>query len=609
MLNTTLGAFQYIHANYDMDKKLRTLFVNPKLTARLQRDGLAHLCTANIAPDSQAQGDVLSNTQRLVLLHSIIGARVFRGGAHLELGTFKKRGVILGYFCLHHSVSLDELEESWLFARPWDTPVDQIREYFGERIGLYFGFQSFVTTWVVFAAAVGVLAWIALAFNGNNPSAGDMPYYGGIMAVWATLMLEFWKQREARYAMQWGTSHFEKNEAERPGFDGVIVESPVNMEHEVHFPDGQKYSRVILSNVIVGCLLLLDLGVMAAIMYLRIYLNSLPSLQISGVQLGNFIASFINSFQIVVGNYLFQMVAKNLTEYENYRTDTEYEDALVYKSFSFIFINSYASLFYIAFAKSNIGSFDQCVNFDCMEELKSTLGMLFITNIVVVTLTRLGVPLAQQYVSKRSNFVGADGQPLVEDAIPEVERDFTLGDFDDLLGTFDKYSVDAVTYGYLTMFITAYPLASLMVLIQNFINIRVDAFCMCNLFRRPVARQAQDTGSWQKVYEFLGFAAVVVNSALVAFTGTYCIEYKPETRVWVFIGMCVLLMTAKYAAMSFVDDVPKEVVIQLKRQDFIISKVINEIPDDNSWKDKGAKKPVNEDPAHLVVDDFDKNPY
>ena len=118
---------------------------------------------------------------------------------------------------------------------------------------------------------------------------------------------------------------------------------------------------MILSNLIILCMMIVSAGVAAAIMYLRIYLNSIPDLDLNGVQLGTYIASFINSFQIVVGNLLFDIAASQLTEYENHRTDTEYEDNLIYKTFSFTFLNSYATLFYIAFAKGNIGPFDHCL--------------------------------------------------------------------------------------------------------------------------------------------------------------------------------------------------------------------------------------------------------
>jgi hypothetical protein len=44
-------------------------------------------------------------------------------------------------------------------------------------------------------------------------------------------------------------------------------------------------------------------------------------------------------------------VAIRMNNWENHRTDTDYEDRLIAKQFSFKFVNSYASLAFIAFAK------------------------------------------------------------------------------------------------------------------------------------------------------------------------------------------------------------------------------------------------------------------
>lgn len=62
-----------------------------------------------------------------------------------------------------------------------------------------------------------------------------------------------------------------------------------------------------------------------------------------------------------------------LFSYSLDRTDTEYDDALIGKLFAFSFINSYASLFFIAFVKSNLG--EACQG-PCMVELAYQLFIL-----------------------------------------------------------------------------------------------------------------------------------------------------------------------------------------------------------------------------------------
>lgn len=61
-----------------------------------------------------------------------------------------------------------------------------------------------------------------------------------------------------------------------------------------------------------------------------------------------------------------------------YRTDTEYDDALIAKMFAFSFINSYASLFFIAFIKWNLG--EKCAG-PCLAELAYQLAIIFGKNV------------------------------------------------------------------------------------------------------------------------------------------------------------------------------------------------------------------------------------
>lgn len=42
------------------------------------------------------------------------------------------------------------------------------------------------------------------------------------------------------------------------------------------------------------------------------------------------------------------MLAKKLTDWENHRTQTEWEDALIVKAFMFQFVNNYFTLLYVS---------------------------------------------------------------------------------------------------------------------------------------------------------------------------------------------------------------------------------------------------------------------
>ena len=55
-----------------------------------------------------------------------------------------------------------------------------------------------------------------------------------------------------------------------------------------------------------------------------------------------------------------------MTEWENHRTQTEWEDSLIIKSFAFQFVNNYFTLFYIGILRQSTKS-DKCMDPSCMD--------------------------------------------------------------------------------------------------------------------------------------------------------------------------------------------------------------------------------------------------
>lgn len=62
-------------------------------------------------------------------------------------------------------------------------------------------------------------------------------------------------------------------------------------------------------------------------------------------------AGLINLVCIFILNYIYDILAAWLTEMENQRTQTQYEESLTLKLYMFHFVNYYSSIFYIAFLK------------------------------------------------------------------------------------------------------------------------------------------------------------------------------------------------------------------------------------------------------------------
>ena len=57
----------------------------------------------------------------------------------------------------------------------------------------------------------------------------------------------------------------------------------------------------------------------------------------------------------------------------------------------------------------------------------------------------------------------------------------------------------ALQYGFVTMFVAAFPLAPLIALITNLVEIRIDAINNVKAFRRPVAYKSEGIGVWYDI--------------------------------------------------------------------------------------------------------------
>ena len=76
-----------------------------------------------------------------------------------------------------------------------------------------------------------------------------------------------------------------------------------------------------------------------------------------------------------------------------------------------------------------------------------------------------------------------------------------------------------IQFGFVTIFVAAFPLAPLFALLNNIIEIRLDAYKFVTIWRRPAATKAQDIGIWLDILTGLSFIAVLsnVSQQIVAF--------------------------------------------------------------------------------------------
>ena len=66
-------------------------------------------------------------------------------------------------------------------------------------------------------------------------------------------------------------------------------------------------------------------------------------------------------------------------------------------------------------------------------------------------------------------------------------------------------------FGFVTLFVAAFPLAPLFALLNNIVEIRLDAYKMIKEARRPLAERVENIGAWYGILKGVTYAAVISN--------------------------------------------------------------------------------------------------
>ncbi|OWZ01329.1 hypothetical protein PHMEG_00027307, partial [Phytophthora megakarya] len=586
---------------------------------------------------------------RIKLMLNIIKTQG-EGGCGLNLSELLQDKCLVAAFPLHEADELKKLKQkwfSWKFA-PWAQPLWDIKDYFGEKVGLYFAWLGHYTTWLIGPAIIGGLLFADVVIEDTADSV-LVPYFGLFMALWAIFYYEYWKRYNSTLALEWGMSTFEEEEVERPEFAGQLTTSPIDGSTIRYFNPQTRFRRIMGSLFFVSMLILLVVGVVAGIFVFRYAATSgkwKDLFTVNGQQLGGPAASTVNAIQIMVMNNVYSTIAEKLNHFENHRTDTEYEDHLIGKTFLFQFVNSYASLFYVAFIKTSVEGHESCkpeghgcimnnvystiaeklnhfenhrtdteyedhligktflfqfVNsyaslfyvafiktsveghesckpegHGCMDELMMSLAIIFILRLTSGNFFEVGLPWIMKKLKRnKPKENGLYREPS------EIEKQLDL-DVYDQKGTFDDYNEMIIQFGYVTLFVVAFPLAPAFALFNNFFEIRIDAHKLVNATRRPDPRGAQDIGTWGTIIDLMGSIAMVTNVALVCFTSRRATSNLTSyERMWLFVCVEHGLIMMKYLLMIIVDDEPHDVTLQKQRSSFIIDKIVNLIADDD----------------------------
>merc|ERR1711918_285947 len=132
------------------------------------------------------------------------------------------------------------------------------------------------------------------------------------------------------------------------------------------------------------------------------------------------------------------------------------------------------------------------------------------TNLVVQNMTSIYLPKVMAAYAKYKEG-GSDALM----SVPELQ--YLMMPFDPQLDNIDAYMTLARQFGYMVLFVVAFPAAPVLAYVSNYAQIRMDAFKFLNTYQRILPGGAQDIGTWQLVFTIFCGAAVITNMAIVVF--------------------------------------------------------------------------------------------
>uniref|UniRef100_A0A3B4A9F7 Anoctamin n=1 Tax=Periophthalmus magnuspinnatus TaxID=409849 RepID=A0A3B4A9F7_9GOBI len=390
-------------------------------------------------------------------------------------------------------------------------------------------------------------------------------FFAIFMGIWGKLQFpSFWKRRQARLEYEWDLVDFEEEQQKvqlRPEYETKCSERKLNLitqEVEPYLPLTSKCVRTCLSGATVLFWITLIIACIVGVIAYRLavyaafasIMKDSPTNQLHVVgpyitpQLATSVtASCINFVIIMVLNLMYERVAIWITDMEIPKTHLEYENKLTVKMFLFQFVNYYSSCFYVAFFKGKFvgypgnnayffGSWtnlrnEECDPGGCLIELTTQL-------VIVMTGKQVWGNIQEALVPWLMNWWGSrKARCHPESLYSRWEQDHDLQPFGQLL-LFDEYLEMVIQFGFITLFVASFPLAPLLALFNNIIEIRVDAWKLTTQFRRPVASKAHCIGAWEEILNGMAVLSVVTNAFIVAFTSdmiprlVYMYAYQPD---------------------------------------------------------------------------------
>ena len=282
-------------------------------------------------------------------------------------------------------------------------------------------------------------------------------------------------------------------------------------------------------------------------------------------------------------NMGYRYIAELLTDWENHESHVTYSNSLIFKRFFFEAFDAYIVLMYLAFYEQDVNKVrSELINVFNVD----TFRRLLLEGVIPFLQTKMRLQLKlygnkSNRDLKKNDFDNDDSQKDIKEAL--LEENVNKDDYEE----FDDYIEMIIQLGYICLFASAYSLAPFVAIIANFIEVRLDAFKVTHVHRRPFAYPVPGIGVWLSLIKCIVWMSAITNCMIFCFSSMQMVQFLPHyfniddagehnlkkengwVMVFIVFGIERVLLVIGIIVGFFIPSVPEDVRIKEQQKEYI----------------------------------------
>ncbi|CAD8057339.1 unnamed protein product [Paramecium sonneborni] len=467
-----------------------------------------------------------------------------------------------------------EFEWSFNIQKPWSAPIVLICDYYGQKIGLYFYYQTYYTKMLL------KIAFIALGCNlvqwVIQDDKTDLNYllriiFAFVQIQWTNLFVVIWQKKQLIFNLQFGQSGKDEIQVQRSNFIGKNRRSVENDQlNNVGIDELELYSRMVLATLILILLILLYSGVVICLYILTIALK-LKMQEDKTVRDTTFEVMVTATINIVIIQFLdkvYDIIATKLTDFENQKTVKDYEESFVTKKYILYFISYVGPLIIIAFLNEPFNLY--CKETNCQEHIQYHFATMIIWVFFFKTVKMFQLIIN---VKKIPIFKYKFEEISISKYIQEQSNRQSYAISQERYGTLEDYMEIFLQNTLLSIFGYSFPFSFFLLWVQNIAQMQADKAKFIYFLQRPWPQNNSSLGVWNKILELINYVCILTN------TGQMTMEYNKKYGYEILLAYLMFLIfnfSMNFIMNGTFGQIPYELGLFIKRQKYLIKHTIEQ---------------------------------